>query len=310
MRVLVTGAAGSLGRNVVEAALARGLQVRALVRDPSRAASLPGVEWIAGDARDAAALTEAARGCEALLHLVNVKISDTWVSTTAALLDAAIAACRATGARLVFPANVWIYGRGRGTPIDESVPPSPCSRMGQARADKERRIAESGARFVMLRLPEFYGPHVQTLTGPPLQRIAQGKTATWFGPPDVTVDFTFMPDAARALLEVGLGADDGEVFHMPGVAATSPRAFFALARELAGGGGFRAMPPWVVRVAGVVHPTARAFADILHLWTDPIAMDGSKLRARFPALTQTSYRDGLAQTLAWLRRNPDARMYA
>ncbi len=309
MRILVTGANGGLGRNVVEAAARRGHEVRALVRDARRAPALEGVEWVGADARDRDAVAKAAKGCGALFHLVNVNFGADWVAATAELLEVAIHACRASDARLVFPANVWIYGRGTGALVAEDATPAPCSVKGAARLAKEKRIRASGVRFVMVRLPEFYGPHVQTLTGPPLLALSKRATATWFGPPDVDVELVFMPDGAAALVEAGVGGADGDVFHLPGAAPTTPRRFFELARELAGGGGFRAVPAWVVRAAGLVSPKARGFADILHLWTDPILLDGAKLRARFPALVPTSYRDGLAATLAWLRQNPDAKMH-
>lgn len=313
--ILVTGAGGGLGSNVVEAARAGGIEVRALVRSRARAPDVAGVQWLEGDARDVGTLERAARGCDALFHMVNVNFADDWIATTAALLEAALAACARTGARLVFPANVWVFGRGRrGERVAEGHPHAPCSRKGRARQRNEERIQASGARFVMLRLPEFYGPHVGTLTGPPLQRIAQGGRATWFGPDDVEVEFVYMPDAARALLAVGLADGvDGEVFHLPGhlpgSAAITPRAFLEVAREVAGGGELRFVPAAFVRAASLVSAQARQFADILHLWTHPVLLAGSKLAARFPELRTTSYRDGIAATIAWHRAHPDARMH-
>lgn len=310
-RILVTGATGSLGSNVVAEAARRGLEVHALVRDPGRAHGADGVELVQGDALDAAALTRALEGREALFHLVNVALRPDWVDTTARLLDAALVACRATGARLVFPGNVWIYGRGvAGDAIPESRPPAPCSKLGRARLIKEERIRAAGVRFVIVRLPEFYGPHVQTLTGPPLKQIVAGRTGLWFGPPDLAVEFVFMPDAARVLLDVGLAPDvDGGTFHLPGAAPTTPRAFFSQAIRVAGGGAFVALPGWTVRVAGVALPMARTFADILHLWEAPVLLDGTKLRARLPGLRSTPYQEGLATTIAWLRANPNVRIY-
>ena len=138
-----------------------------------------------------------------------------------------MAAATRTGARLVFPANVWIYGRGRpNDPVDERRAPSPCSMKGRARASMEEAIRASRARFVMVRIPEFYGPHVRTLTGPPLKRLARGGTAMWVGPADRDVEFAFMPDVARALLEIGLAEGvDGELFHLPGFAPTTASSF-------------------------------------------------------------------------------------
>ncbi len=119
-----------------------------------------------------------------------------------------------------------------------------------------------------------------------------------------------MPDAANVLVEVGLAPNvDGEVFHLPGVAHTTARAFFETAIAIARSGAVSAMPARLVRIAGVVYPLARWFADILHLWEDPILLDGSKLRAWFPAVAMTSYDDGIAATLAWHRAHADARVY-
>ncbi len=310
-RILVTGSNGSLGFNVVAEAVARGHTVRSLVRDPARAKVATGVELVKGDALDAEGLARALEGCDALFHLANVAIGKDWVDVTARLLEAAIDAAKKTGARVVFPANVWIYGPGRaGDRVNESRPPSPCSELGRARAHKEQRLRDSGVRFVMVRLPEFYGPNVQTLTGPPLQRISQGRTGLWFGPPDVDVEMVLMPDAARVLLDVGLAEGvDGETFHYPGAAAITPRAFFSEAKRIAGGGRFVAVPAFAVRAAAHVSPIARAFADILHLWETPILLDGRKLMTRFPHVRTTPYAEGLATTIAWLRANPNARMY-
>jgi hypothetical protein len=82
-----------------------------------------------------------------------------------------------------------------------------------------------------------------------------------------------------------------------------------LAIDIAGGGRIGAVPAWIVRLAAVAPSRAREFADILHLWTDPIILDGAKLSARLPGVKPTPYRDGIAQTIAWLRANPSAPMH-
>lgn len=70
MTTLVTGATGNTGRHVVEELVRRGEGVRALTRDPGRAASvLPaGVELVAGTHTDLATLGEALEGVDRL-HL-------------------------------------------------------------------------------------------------------------------------------------------------------------------------------------------------------------------------------------------------
>lgn len=72
--ILVTGATGFLGRNVVRALRARGKDVRCLVRDPSRASVLSeyDVELARGDVLDPSALGEAMAGVEVVVHLVAI----------------------------------------------------------------------------------------------------------------------------------------------------------------------------------------------------------------------------------------------
>ncbi len=73
--VVITGANGHIGCNLVRALLADGRQVRALVRsdDPSSLRSLPvgrtSVERVRGDVRDRRSLDAAFRGAETVYHL-------------------------------------------------------------------------------------------------------------------------------------------------------------------------------------------------------------------------------------------------
>ncbi|MFC4118012.1 NmrA family NAD(P)-binding protein [Nonomuraea zeae] len=70
MTVLVTGATGTVGRQVVRHLLGRGQKVRALTRDPGRAVLPDGVEVVAGDLAAAVGLEEAFDGVTAA-HLIN-----------------------------------------------------------------------------------------------------------------------------------------------------------------------------------------------------------------------------------------------
>jgi len=74
MTVLVTGGTGFVGPHVVHALRARELPVRALVREPKRAARLAawGVELVPGDITDPTSLRAACAGVDAVVHLVAV----------------------------------------------------------------------------------------------------------------------------------------------------------------------------------------------------------------------------------------------
>ncbi|GAA3216112.1 NAD(P)-dependent oxidoreductase [Dactylosporangium siamense] len=67
MRIAVLGATGATGRLMVTAALARGLSVTAVARDPARVPTLPGLTTVAGDVRDPASIAAAVAECDVLL---------------------------------------------------------------------------------------------------------------------------------------------------------------------------------------------------------------------------------------------------
>ena len=75
MKILVLGATGATGRLIVSQALAKGHDVVALVRSKGKAAGLAGAELVEGDARDAAALTRAVAGCDAVVSSLGTPMS-------------------------------------------------------------------------------------------------------------------------------------------------------------------------------------------------------------------------------------------
>jgi dihydroflavonol-4-reductase len=79
MRVLVTGATGKVGHAIASALLDRGDRVRALVRDPQRAAGIlpAGMEPLRGDATDATSLAAAVEGCELVFNAMG--LPEQWV---------------------------------------------------------------------------------------------------------------------------------------------------------------------------------------------------------------------------------------
>ncbi|MFD6415054.1 NAD(P)H-binding protein [Streptomyces sp. NPDC060194] len=69
MKILVTGATGTVGSQVVTELLARGASVRALTRDPAKADLPPEVEVVRGDLTDPATLTGVFDGVSGV-HLI------------------------------------------------------------------------------------------------------------------------------------------------------------------------------------------------------------------------------------------------
>ncbi|TDK35654.1 NAD-dependent epimerase/dehydratase family protein [Rhizobium deserti] len=84
MTILVTGATGRVGRHVVSQLLKRDATVRALVRDPSKAALPAGVDVVQGDMLDIDALRSAFTGIRTLF-LLNAVSGDEFTQALIAL---------------------------------------------------------------------------------------------------------------------------------------------------------------------------------------------------------------------------------
>ena len=135
---LVTGATGNVGGPLARQLHEQGHGVRALVRDPARAASLPaGIELAVGDLDDPGSMSKAVQGVEAIfLMQVGGGTEQTKTMITAAR-DAAmprIVLLSSAGARLL--------------PLDANP-------MGAALAAREQVLRESGLGVTYLRPSAF-----------------------------------------------------------------------------------------------------------------------------------------------------------
>jgi len=74
-KILVLGATGPTGRQIVSQAIDRGYDVTALVRSPRKAAELKGATLVIGDARDEKALRQAIKGREAVISALGTPAS-------------------------------------------------------------------------------------------------------------------------------------------------------------------------------------------------------------------------------------------
>jgi len=128
---LVTGATGFIGTHIVQALIARGEEVRALVRPTSRTTRLRelGVQIRLGNLNDIATLTAAAQGAERIFHCAGL-VGDWGVgqdfeqANVRGLRNMLAAATRARISRFIHLSTTDIYGFP-GHTVDESDPPSP-----------------------------------------------------------------------------------------------------------------------------------------------------------------------------------------
>jgi UDP-glucose 4-epimerase len=181
MRVLVTGAAGYLGRAVVHRLAEAGHDVVALTRRPW-SDHPPELQSIVADVLDAAAVTRAVADCEpdGVCHLAALtRVRDSFlepnryfavnVTGTIHVLEALAQLAARTGRvpRLVFGSTAAVYGLAGDDPVAEDAPSLPITPYGATKlaADQAVRFqAETGAlAAVSLRCFNVAGATPQTL---------------------------------------------------------------------------------------------------------------------------------------------------
>jgi nucleoside-diphosphate-sugar epimerase len=192
MKILVTGATGKVGSRLAKRLAQRGDRVRALVRDPARAADLRDarIELVQGDLLDADSLAAAVRGVDAVVHCAAFFRGATPEQAHAVndlgsqRLGSAARAASVT--RFVFTSTGLVYGPTGGRLAREDDPCAPTAAYPVSKLAAERfLLAMDGLDVRVLRLPFVYGdgdPHIAEVvpimrTFPPAQRLSIGHHA-------------------------------------------------------------------------------------------------------------------------------------
>lgn len=172
MRAMVTGATGKVGHSIARGLIERGDQVRALVREPGRAASMlpPGVEPVRGDVTEPATVERAVAGCELVFNAMG--LPEQWFADSGVFervnargTEAVVrAAARAGARRVVHTSTIDVFHAERRSAFDESqvadYPKGTAYERSKQRAEQLAlaAAAETGIEVVIVNPAGVYGP--------------------------------------------------------------------------------------------------------------------------------------------------------
>jgi nucleoside-diphosphate-sugar epimerase len=305
-RHVVLGAAGGTGSAVVRELVARGLAVRAVTR--SGATEVPdGVEQVAADVAAPEGARRACDGAAVVYHCVQpdyTKWAELFPPLTAAVLDGA----SASGSKLVFADNLYVYGPPDG-PMTEETPQRAEGSKGRTRVEMAAAIlrahADGRLRCTIGRSSDYYGPRgTGTTAGDNIMKpVLRGKRARWLGSLDQPHTLNYLEDMGRALVTLGARDEaDGQVWHLPAAEPLTGRQFLKLVYEAAGhspkpGVASRTM----IKLAGLFNPLLREINETLYQFERPFVSDASKFQGAFGPFEPTPHHEAVRQTVDWFR---------
>ena len=250
---------GPIGRATAARLIAEGREV--IVAQRNAPSDLPkGATFAPVDALDRDAVIKVVRGSGQFVVTIGFAYSGAlWRDVWPTAISNFVAACKATGARMVFVDNLYMYGP-QTISLIETMALSYRGLKPAARSAATRvwmaAAAAGEARVAALRPPDFYGPGVgrSFLGDTSIGKLAQGKPAVFVGSPDVLHDYAYVPDVARAATTL-LDAPDsafGQAWHMPCAPTRTTRDILQIAADTLGVKlRISAMPAWMLGPSAV-----------------------------------------------------------
>lgn len=229
----------------------------------------------------------------------------TWVMQWPIVMDNVIAACVHHQARLVFFDNVYMYAPEELPHMTEESVMRPPSRKGTVRLQLVNMlmdaVKEGKLQALIARSADFYGPHNRNsaLQSTVIDNLKKGKKPMWMGSANRIHSFTYTPDAARAVAQLGNTEDAfGQTWHLPTSTEklTGQEFINMIAGMMGKQTGYNVLPRWVCGVLGIFMPLLAELKEMMYQCEVDYYFDSSRFTNRF-GWSATSYADGLKETI-------------
>lgn len=311
-KVLVTGAAGFIGRALCARLAGTGIRYVGAVRAIAAEGAKREVSLALGDFA-AAEWEDALRGIDAVVHLAGrahvppsraEAVTPYIVANVHVSRRIAEAAASAGVRRIVFASSVKVYGEASepGRPFRTGDPDAPQGAYARSKVEAERALREicgaHGVELLILRLPLTYGPGVKGNFRTLLEAVASGRRLPLAGIANRR-SLLYVGNAASAF-EAALSAPVGSEEALP-IADTEAVSTPELATKLAH--ALRVSPRLFRVPATFLRGTAALIGrgtDVSRL-LDSLEVDTSRFRQLSGWSPPQSIDEGLAATAAWWR---------
>jgi NADH dehydrogenase len=288
--IVVAGATGTLGRRLVPRLVERGVPIRVVTRDATRAKGLAGVEVFVGDVRDPERVAEAVRGADVVVSAVQGFIGTGGVTPESVDRDGnrhLIDAAARNGAAFVLVSAVG------------PAPDHPWELL-RAKYAAEQNLRGSGIPYTIVRTHAF----TEMWGGMMLGSLQTSGKILIFGRGNNPINFVSVIDVA-ALVDVAVidGSLRGQELDFGGPDTLTFNQLAAIVQEVAGcPATVRHIPRPVLRAMGLVSKpfnpqAARQARAAVVLDTLDMSFDSFVLRRQFPDLPTTDVRQAVTSLL-------------
>lgn len=306
---------GPLGRSVVNELVRCGQRARVISRSGKMAEVPQGVEVVAGDLYDPAAVRRLTAGAVVAYQCAQPHYHE-WPRKFPSLQAAIIEGLAGTGTKLVIGENTYMYGDTNGKPLTEDLPYAATTRKGKVRAAmSEAALAAHKAGKVQVALgrgSDFFGPwalgssHGERVFYPALA----GKSASFGGKLDLPHTVTYIGDFGRALVLLGERDEAlGQAWHVPNdrPRITTQHQFAELVyRETGHPVKVSGMGKLMMALGGLFIPEARESVEMMYEFEKPFVVDSSKFEQAF-GVKAMPIEEAIKVTVAWYRAHPVGR---
>jgi nucleoside-diphosphate-sugar epimerase len=224
-----------------------------------------------------------------------------WQVQWPVIMQNVINATKATGARLIFFDNVYMYGLVDGA-MTEDTPYRPCSKKGQVRAGIANMLMDEvkagTIRASIARAPDFYGTDslnsfVDMMV---ITKYAAKQTAQWIGNPNKKHNFIYIPDAGNAMYLLGQNPDsDNQVWHLPTPPAITGKEFMEIvARAYGVKPKFMALRKFMLWLVGLFQKVVMGTVEMYYQYDHDYIFNSSKFEKAFN-IKPTSYEDAIKE---------------
>ncbi|MBN8291983.1 epimerase [Rhodobacter sp. NTK016B] len=270
---LILGANGKVGDHVARAFRAAGWSTRAYQRGTD--------------------MTKAALGCDVIFNGLNPPNYHDWATILPAITTQVLAAAKASGATVLFPGNVYVYGSQPG-PWDDTTPHRPVTRKGRIRAEVEARYrdaAADGVQTIILHAGDFIDPDSdQDLMSIVMLRKLDKGIVTTMGDPDADHAYAYLPDMARVMVMLAEKRAELPAFSdtaFPGHTLTTRELTEALSQMTGHPLSIRRFPWWALRLGAPFSELARELSEMRYLYDTPHRLSGKALSTCLPDFRAT-----------------------